>query len=98
MSAPDRHAPEPNAIRPCTRVYLLLIGLTLFTWAVGTAGLGGLTLSLLVLGLALLKGHLIGDYFMGLNRVRGLWRWAIVIWLLVPGGLISVAFILTNGG
>ena len=82
-------------IRPCTFVYLLLIGLTVVTWAIGVSGLSGLWLALLVLAFALLKGQLVGDWFMGLRVVRGIWRWVIVIWLLIPGGLISLAFILS---
>jgi hypothetical protein len=59
--------------------------------------LGGLSLSLTVLALALLKGQLIGDYFMGLRGIRGPWRWVILIWLLIPGGLIALAFYLAAG-
>jgi len=87
--------PTRQLIRPCTLVYLLLMGLTVVTWAVGASGLSGLWLALLVLAFALLKGHLVGDWFMGLHGVRGIWRWVIVIWLLIPGGMISLAFILS---
>jgi cytochrome c oxidase subunit 4 len=79
-------------MRPCTRVYLLLMSLTLATWAIGRFSLAGLELSLLVLSFALIKGWLIGDYFMGLGELRGIWRWPVLIWLLVPGGLIGLAF------
>ena len=50
---------------------------------------------MLVLGFALLKAQLIGDHFMGLRRVRGIWRWVIVIWVLLLGSLLSTAFMLT---
>jgi cytochrome c oxidase subunit IV len=83
-------------LRPCTRVYLVMLGLTLVTFTIGVAGLGGLTLSLSVLGFALLKGQLVGDYFMGLKFVRGPWRWVIALWLLLPGALIGLAFTLAN--
>ena len=86
---------KPYAIRPCTRVYLALMALTFVTFAVGQLGLQGLTASLLVLGLALLKGHLVGDFFMGLNGIQGLWRWVILVWLILPGGLITLAFVLS---
>lgn len=79
-------------MRPCTRVYLVLIVLTVTTFAIGQSGLGGLTLSLLVLAFALIKGQLVGDYFMGLKGIRGAWRWVILVWLLLPGGLITLAF------
>ena len=83
-------------LRPCTRVYLVMLGLTLVTFAIGAAGLGGLTLSLSVLGLALIKGQLVGDWFMGLGGVRGPWRWVIALWLLLPGALIGVAFTMAS--
>ncbi len=51
-----------------------------------------LILSLTVLGLGLVKGQLIGDFFMGLKGLRGLWRWVISLWLLIPGVLIATAF------
>lgn len=86
---------KPYAIRPCTRVYLVLMALTFVTFAVGQLGLGGLSVSLLVLGFALLKGQLVGDFFMGLKGIRGPWRWVIIIWLILPGGLITLAFSLT---
>lgn len=84
------------AIRPCTVVYLLMISMTLFTWYVGVAGYQGLLVSLLVLGLSLLKGQLIGDYYMGLKWVSSGWRWLVVGWLLIPGSLISWAFIIAE--
>jgi cytochrome c oxidase subunit IV len=83
-------------LRPCTGVYLSMLGLTLVTFAIGVASLGGLTVSLSVLGLALIKGQLVGDYFMGLKAVQGPWRWVIAVWLLLPGALIGVAFTLAR--
>ncbi len=81
-------------MRPCTRIFLLLVGLTLVTYLIGESGAGGLEVSLTVLALALLKGWLVGDYFMGLRRVRGPWRWPVLVWLLLPGALIASAFLL----
>jgi cytochrome c oxidase subunit 4 len=81
-------------LRPCTWVYLLMILLTLLTWSVAAAGLGGISLSLCVLALALLKGQLIGDYYMGLKWVNSAWRWLVIGWLCIPGALISWAFFL----
>jgi cytochrome c oxidase subunit 4 len=91
-------APSSRLIRPCTQVYLLLVMLTLVTWGIGRAGLAGLTTVLVVLGFALLKGQLIGDWFMGLRFVRGAWRWVIFVWLLIPGLLIALAFFLSYRG
>ncbi|MFZ1538317.1 MAG: cytochrome C oxidase subunit IV family protein [Chromatiaceae bacterium] len=83
-------------LRPCTWVYLILIALTLITFTVGELGLGGLSFALLVLVIALIKGQLVGDFFMGLHGLRGPWRWVILIWLALIGGLITLAFTLTS--
>ncbi|MCG8489962.1 MAG: cytochrome C oxidase subunit IV family protein [Chromatiales bacterium] len=82
-------------IRPCTLIYLLLISFSLATFLVGKLGFSGLGMSLLVLLLALIKGHLVGSYFMGLGGVRGVWRWPVFIWLFIPGILIGMAFYLS---
>ena len=80
-------------IRHRTLVYATLVALTLLTWRVGEMQLSGLNISLPVLGIALFKGHLIGDWFMGLKGLRSPWRWVVLVWLLVPGGLITWAFV-----
>ncbi len=83
-------------IRPCTAVYLSMVGLTLATFLIGAAGASGLGASLLVLAFALIKGELLGDFFMGLKGLRGPWRWVIFLWLFVPGALITTAFVLSR--
>ena len=61
-------------LRACTWVWLFMLLLTGITYGIGQQGLSGLGISLMVLFFALLKGHLVGAYFMGLSRVRGFWR------------------------
>jgi cytochrome c oxidase subunit IV len=85
-------------IRPCTRIWLLLMGLSYVTYLVGASAIEGLWAALLVLGFAILKGQLIGDFYMGLRWVSGLWRWVIALWLIVPGVLIATAFVLAAKG
>ena len=85
-------------IRPCTRIWLLLMALSYVTYLVGASALDALWASLLVLGFAVLKGQLIGDYYMGLRWVSGFWRWVIALWLVVPGALITTAFVLASRG
>jgi hypothetical protein len=80
-------------IRPCTLVYIVLMALTVTTWLIGKAGLTGLHIALPVLFFALLKGLLIGDYYMGLKGVHGFWRWVIITWLVLPGSMITWAFV-----
>lgn len=85
-------------IRPCTRIWLLLMGLSCVTYLVGASAIKGLWAALLVLGFAILKGQLIGDFYMGLRGVSGVWRWVIALWLIVPGVLIATAFVLAAEG
>ncbi len=86
---------QPLSVKTATFIYLLLVALTLTTWLAGQSSLQGLSLSMLVLGIALFKAQMVGDYFMGLKSVTGLWRWVISLWLLIPGSLISIAFFLS---
>ena len=81
-------------IRPCTWVYLFLMSFSFVTFLIGQMGLSGLQVSLGVLLLALIKGQLVGAYFMGLGSLRGLWRWPVFVWLFIPGILIGTAFTL----
>lgn len=83
-------------LRPCTWVYVILVALTFVTFYIGEKEIGGLSVALFVLGIAMLKGHLVGAYFMGLGGLRGLWRWPVSVWLIVPGSLITTAFILSS--
>ncbi len=79
-------------IRPCTWVYLFLMFFSFVTFLVGQMDFTGLEVALGVLLLALIKGQLVGAYFMGLGSLRGPWRWPIFVWLFIPGVLISIAF------
>jgi len=79
-------------VRNCTGVYVLLVVLTLITYMIGQQSLVGVWPSITVLVLALLKGHMIGRYFMGLGRLGGLWRWPVMIWLILLGLSIAAAF------
>lgn len=96
MKTDQINTKQDYLLRPCTVIYIALMGLTFVTWMIGRAGLSGLDISLLVLSLALFKGLLIGDYFMGLRFVTGFWRLPILIWLLLPGSLITWAFLIST--
>ena len=56
-------------------VALTFVGLLFVTFLIGQLGLSGLGVALGVLLLALIKGQLVGAYFMGLGSLRGFWRW-----------------------
>jgi cytochrome c oxidase subunit 4 len=88
---------NPGALRPCTLVWLLLLTLTFATYAASQLGLQGQGLILGVLILAIIKGQLVTDHFMGLRRVSGFWRPLLSAYLLIVGGLIATAFLLPQG-
>ncbi len=70
-------------------VLALLLGLTLAGYGFGQSAWGGASLA--ALGLALVKGQMVIDRFMGLARVAGPWRWALSGWLAFVLGLIALA-------
>lgn len=81
-----------------TRVWLLLMLLTLLALFMGkTSAPDGALMTLLLLT-TLWKGQLIGDYFMGLQHSGWLWRGLIWGWLLLVAGGVGLAYRLTPGG
>ena len=84
--------PVTTMIRPCTLVWLLLMGLTLLALAIGKAGLGGPSIVALLLVSTLLKTQLVADHFMGLRRSRLLWRMIVSVYLVLIIGLIGLAY------
>jgi cytochrome c oxidase subunit IV len=85
---------QPHFIRPCTIIWLVLMLLTVTTYGIGEAGLGGSTIMLTVLGTAALKVQMVANYFMGLRRTRWLWRGIVLGWLVLVTGLIASAFLI----
>lgn len=78
-----------------SRTYLLMLVFTFITFFAGESRMEDILLTLVVLCVALVKGHLLGDHFMGLARVRGIWRWVVLSWLLIPSMMIGTTFVLT---
>ncbi len=85
----------PHFIRPCTRVWLVLMVLTCLTYAIGEAGWSGTAAMLIVLGTAFIKVEMVANYFMGLRRTRWLWRGIVLGWLILVSVLITVAYLMT---
>ena len=78
--------------RACTRVWLLMIGLTLAVLAAGQAGLGGIWVVTLLLLSTFLKTQLVADYFMALKYSRPLWRIIITVYLMIVVSMIGLAY------
>jgi cytochrome c oxidase subunit IV len=89
---------SPNPIqgwlRPCTRIWLFLMALTLLALAIGRLDLGETSLMLVLLVSTLWKGQLIADYFMALRYARPLWRLLVWGWLALVAGGVSLAYVL----
>jgi cytochrome c oxidase subunit 4 len=79
-------------LRPCTSKWIVLIMLTLASVALGVFVQRGLGLALSVLGIAVFKGQLVADHFMGLKRAHPLWRGLVFSYLAVIGVAIAVAY------
>jgi len=77
-------------------VFLTMVLLTTVTYSADRFGLSGIELVLTVLFIALFKGQLLVDYFMGLRGVRWFWRNILYGYLVVLGAAIATAFILAS--
>jgi len=82
-------------MRPCTLIWLVLMLLTVATYAIGEAGTGGTAMMLTVLGIAVIKVQMVANYFMDLRHTRWLWRGIVLGWLLLVTGLIAIAYLTT---
>jgi len=78
-------------LRPCTASWVALLFLTTISFELGAAAPGG-ALMAAVLALTLIKGQLVVSYFMGLRRVRPLWRIVMAAYLVAVGGVIAFAY------
>lgn len=83
--------------RPCTGFWLLLVALSLVTYLAAELGLQGEALVLGVLVLAIIKGQLVADWFMGLRHVGSFWRPLLTGYLFIVGSFIAAAFLLPQG-
>ncbi|MCX7193016.1 MAG: cytochrome C oxidase subunit IV family protein [Proteobacteria bacterium] len=82
-------------MRPCTLIWLSLMLLTVATYAIGEAGMGGTAVMLTVLGIAVIKVQMVASYFMDLRHTRWLWRGIVLGWLVLVTGLIAIAYLTT---
>ena len=79
-------------MRPCTRVWAILVGLTLALLVVGQSGAEGPVITAVILAATLVKTHMVADYFMGLKQTRLLWRVIISVYLLIVISMIGLAY------
>jgi cytochrome c oxidase subunit IV len=76
--------------------WALLLLATLATWLIGDVergpGTTGATAMALVALITFLKGRAVTLDFMGLRRVKALWRGLLLGWLAVVLGLVALAY------
>ncbi len=75
-----------------TKIWILLVLLTLFAFSLGWLKLLSLGSLALLLVTTFIKGQLIIDYFMELREVKGKYRFIPMIWLLVTLTLVALAY------
>lgn len=93
MVEPPRH-PLRNAADRAWLVLAVATGFTLWLGERQGGGPLGAGTALLVLCLAVLKGWLVIDEFMGLRQAPRLWRRLLLGWLLAVCGLIGALHLL----
>lgn len=84
-------------IRPCTKVWLVLMVLTLVTLAIGQRGLMGMPVVGFLMVMTFIKGQMVADYFMELKRVAWRWRIIILLYMIIVCSLISTAYYISVG-
>lgn len=77
-----------------TAIWLALVMLTLLTFGIGEAGMAGQQVMLGLLCIALVKGQMVANYFMGLRHVSLWWRAVVLFYFLLVGGLIALAYVM----
>ncbi len=64
-----------------TKIWTTLIALTVIAFLIGWLQLTSLVVIAILLVTTFIKGHLVIEYFMGLNEVEGKYRFIPTIWL-----------------
>lgn len=77
-----------------TCIWLALVALTIVTYCIGEEVAAGKAVMLSVLVIALIKGQLIANYFMGLRHVSWLWRGIILGYFVVVGSMVAIAYLM----
>jgi hypothetical protein len=77
-----------------TIIWLTLVGLTITTWRIGETGLAGKGAMLALLVIALVKGQMVANYFMGLRHAHWGWRALVLVYFVLVGGLIAAAYLM----
>lgn len=74
-------------------IWLALIMLTLLTYLIGESDLVGAFPMLSVLTIALIKGQLVANFFMGMRSAPRGWRLVMPSYFLLVGGFVALAYL-----
>ncbi|SCZ58166.1 cytochrome C oxidase subunit IV family protein [Thiohalomonas denitrificans] len=84
---------ESTTVRAFTVIWVLLLVLTLMTFAIGEMQLAGPAAVSFVLAMTLLKSQLVASWFMGLRRAPILFRAIMTGYLVVVTAFIAIAYL-----
>ena len=77
-----------------TVIWLLLVALTIATFSIGEAGMAGKNIMLILLLIAMIKSQMVANYFMALRQTKLIWRLVMLLYFVIVGGLIALAYLI----
>jgi len=86
--------PTSQSILFSTVIWLLLVALTVATFSIGEAGMAGKNIMLILLSIAMIKSQMVANYFMALRQTKLIWRLVMLLYFVIVGGLIALAYLI----
>ncbi|MCX7185783.1 MAG: cytochrome C oxidase subunit IV family protein [Methylophilales bacterium] len=80
-----------------TVIWVLLVALTIATFSIGEAGMAGKNIMLILLSIAMIKSQMVANYFMALRQTKLIWRLVMLLYFVIVGGLIALAYLIGIG-
>ena len=77
-----------------TVIWLLLVALTVATFSIGEACMAGKNIMLILLSIAMIKSQIVANYFMALRQTKLIWRLVMLLYFVIVGGLIALAYLI----
>ena len=77
-----------------TVIWLLLVALTVATFSIGEAVMAGKNIMLILLSIAMIKSQIVANYFMALRQTKLIWRLVMLLYFVIVGGLIALAYLI----
>lgn len=77
-----------------TAIWTALVALTVATYSIGETGFAGKSAMLALLLIALVKGQMVANYFMGLRQAHVWWRALVFFYFVLVGGMIAMAYLM----